>query len=88
MAADRNIGNTGTSTANTTPSNGIFPQGSQIQPNANLINWAWSKGDQHQASGNVLLADGSVQQVTVSGLRQQMQAGTNSVSNPVWNFYN
>ena len=33
---------------------------------------AWSPSKQHQGQGNVLLSDGSVQQVSSSRLRQQL----------------
>lgn len=37
----------------------------------------WTQNDLHQKSGNIGLADGSVAQVTVNGLAQQLLAGTN-----------
>jgi prepilin-type N-terminal cleavage/methylation domain-containing protein/prepilin-type processing-associated H-X9-DG protein len=89
MAFDRNIGNVGTAANNNNGSTAIFNPIAVIQQTpGNTISWAWSVSDQHQKAGNVLLADGSVQQVTVTGLRQQMQAGTNSVLQPYWNFFN
>jgi prepilin-type N-terminal cleavage/methylation domain-containing protein/prepilin-type processing-associated H-X9-DG protein len=41
--------------------------------------WAWSN-DLHQKSGNILLADGSVQQATISGLHDALATGTNSTT--------
>jgi prepilin-type N-terminal cleavage/methylation domain-containing protein/prepilin-type processing-associated H-X9-DG protein len=90
MMADRNIGNTGTAANNNNPSTAYFGgAAAQIQPlGAGNINWAWTANEMHQKQGNMLLADGSVQQGSVSGLRQQMLAGTNSVVQPYWNFMN
>jgi hypothetical protein len=48
--------------------------------------WAWTANDLHQKSGNLALADGSVQSATISGLHTYLQAGTNSVPAPVFNF--
>jgi prepilin-type N-terminal cleavage/methylation domain-containing protein/prepilin-type processing-associated H-X9-DG protein len=89
MSADRNIGNTGTANTSTAPSTQIFDGTAALpqQSPASTISWAWSATDMHQKQGNVLLADGSVQQVSVSGLRQQMSASTNSVLSPAWNFF-
>ena len=52
----------------------------------NAQNWAWTAGEMHQRSGNIGLADGSVQQVTIAGLHQQMMNSTNSTPNQAWNF--
>jgi prepilin-type N-terminal cleavage/methylation domain-containing protein len=48
--------------------------------------WAWTKSDFHQKSGNLLLADGSVQSVTVSALHTSMSNSTNTVPIQGWNF--
>jgi prepilin-type N-terminal cleavage/methylation domain-containing protein len=48
--------------------------------------WAWTQGDVHQKAGNLALADGSAQQVSVSGLKSALQNSTNTVLNPVFNF--
>jgi prepilin-type N-terminal cleavage/methylation domain-containing protein len=48
--------------------------------------WAWTANDLHTKSGNLALADGSVQSATISGLHVYLQAGTNSVPSPVFNF--
>jgi prepilin-type N-terminal cleavage/methylation domain-containing protein len=40
--------------------------------------WSWSQNEMHQKSGNIGLADGSVQSVTISGLHTALQNGTNS----------
>ncbi len=41
--------------------------------------WAWTQNEMHQKSGNILLADGSVQSVSISGLKTALQNSTNSV---------
>ena len=47
----------------------------------------WTQNDMHQKSGNIGLADGSVAQVTVNGLLQQLTAGTNGGPvNPSFNM--
>jgi len=48
--------------------------------------WAWTAYDLHQKTGNLLLADGSVQSTTISGLHVFMQNATNSIVGPCWNF--
>jgi prepilin-type N-terminal cleavage/methylation domain-containing protein len=48
--------------------------------------WAWTSGDLHQKAGNLALSDGSVQQVSISGLRSALQASTNTVATPAFNF--
>ncbi|HYG21933.1 MAG TPA: prepilin-type N-terminal cleavage/methylation domain-containing protein [Verrucomicrobiae bacterium] len=48
--------------------------------------WAWTQNDLHQKAGNIGLSDGSVQQVTVSGLRAALLQSTNTVTGPVFNF--
>ena len=60
---------------------------------ANNLTWAtavttvsWTQNEMHQKSGNIGLADGSVQSVTISGLHSAMQNSTNSVVSQNWNF--
>jgi prepilin-type N-terminal cleavage/methylation domain-containing protein len=50
--------------------------------------WGWSSGDLHQKVGNLGIADGSVQQVTCSGLMTSMSLGTNGgpTLTPVYNL--
>jgi prepilin-type N-terminal cleavage/methylation domain-containing protein len=50
-----------------------------------VINAAWTI-DTHNKVGNLCLADGSVQQVSISGLRTQFSNATNTVVYPVFNF--
>lgn len=46
---------------------------------------AWTQ-DTHNKVGNVALADGSVQQDSITGLRNQFLASTNTIANPVTTF--
>jgi prepilin-type processing-associated H-X9-DG protein len=48
-------------------------------------NAAWTI-DTHNKVGNIALADGSVQQLSVNGLQSTMQNGTNTVVWPVFEF--
>ena len=50
------------------------------------LQWSWTANDLHAKSGNLGLSDGSVQSATISGLHTYLQAGTNSVPTPVFNF--
>jgi prepilin-type N-terminal cleavage/methylation domain-containing protein len=50
--------------------------------------WGWSQNDLHQKAGNLGIADGSVQQVSSSGLQTSLQNATNggATANPVYNI--
>jgi prepilin-type N-terminal cleavage/methylation domain-containing protein len=48
--------------------------------------YAWTQGDFHLKTGNALIADGSVQSVTISGLHTLMSNSTNSIVIQNWNF--
>ena len=47
--------------------------------------WAWTQ-ETHTKAGNIGLADGSVQSVTVSAFHQALQNSTNTVSNQQFGF--
>jgi len=47
--------------------------------------WSWT-ADTHSKAGNIGLADGSVQSVTISGLHLALQNSTNSVVNQQFGF--
>jgi len=49
--------------------------------------WGWTANDMHQKVGNLGIADGSVQQVTCSGLQTSLQNATNggATINPIYN---
>ena len=95
LAGDCNIGNTGA--ANNSPSIARF--GSTVSASASAPEitslafsstaagaWAWTAYDLHQKTGNLLIADGSVQSTTIIGLHTFMQNATNTVQGPCWNF--
>jgi prepilin-type N-terminal cleavage/methylation domain-containing protein len=42
--------------------------------------WSWTQNEFHQKTGNIGLADGSVQSCTISGLRTYLQNSTNTVA--------
>jgi hypothetical protein len=47
--------------------------------------WSWTS-DLHQKAGNLAITDGSVSQVSISGLHTAFQNSTNTVTNPIFNF--
>jgi prepilin-type N-terminal cleavage/methylation domain-containing protein/prepilin-type processing-associated H-X9-DG protein len=48
--------------------------------------WAWTASDMHQKSGNLAMADGSVQQATISGLHTALLNSTNTSGSQAFNF--
>ena len=48
--------------------------------------WSWTQNEMHQKSGNIGLADGSVQSPSIAGLHTLMQNSTNTVQNQRWNY--
>ncbi|HXI71260.1 MAG TPA: prepilin-type N-terminal cleavage/methylation domain-containing protein [Verrucomicrobiae bacterium] len=100
MSGDLNIGNqantaanapasyafTTTSAAPTTSANPIAAVYNTTASGQAINAWAWTQNDFHQKSGNLGLADGSVQSATISGLHTYLQNATNSVANPAFNF--
>ena len=47
--------------------------------------WSWTSAN-HSKAGNLAITDGSVAQVSISGLHTALQNSTNSISNPALNF--
>jgi prepilin-type N-terminal cleavage/methylation domain-containing protein len=98
MGGDCNIGNQsntanqaaasyrfGTTTTGTISIGTAYPAIIAASFGAAAGNWAWT-ADLHQKSGNLLIADGSVQSATINGLHGYMNNATNVFSNPAWNF--
>jgi len=91
LTGDRNIGTTGgnVSGAAALKINGTnsisYTASGGSQVTAPL--WGWTANDMHQKVGNLGIADGSVQQVTCSGLQTSLQNATNGGANinPVYN---
>ena len=93
MGGDCNIGNTGTSgNAASTARFGATVSATLSAPEITAVAfgtgvaWAWTANDLHQKTGNLLIADGSVQSATISGLHTFMENATNTVQGPCWNF--
>ena len=90
LSGDRNIGtvavNTTVAALKTNTSTGLGLGQAALYNNSS----SWTQNDLHQKAGNLGIADGSVAQVTVSGLQQQLQNATNgaSVTVPLYNFPN
>jgi prepilin-type N-terminal cleavage/methylation domain-containing protein len=82
LDGDRNIGTVATANipASNTNTLGLAWDGS--------LWWAWSAVDMHLRVGNVGMADGSAQQLTVAGLQTALGTATNGASStsPWYNF--
>ncbi len=99
MIGDCNIGNV--NTANNGPASyrfgesaanpiGALPPNQQLLPAAwsstGATAWAWTANDLHQKSGNLGMADGSCQSVSISGLHTYLSNSTNTVPTPEFCF--
>ena len=80
LMGDYNIGSTTGTTAATT--NGFGPQTTWNGTLTGANDWGWTALTGHLKAGNAAITDGSVQQLTVSGLQQQMLAATNGLPPP------
>ena len=82
LVGDRNIGNVIGGKVSDTASFGILPADAMNMQNAaysqvtgtlgarlKTLPWAWTDGDLHQDSGNLGMADGSVNQASLNGLK-------------------
>jgi prepilin-type N-terminal cleavage/methylation domain-containing protein len=75
--------------ANTTTAGGgpsFGPSFTAAAPTSGTGGWSWTANDLHQKTGNLLIADGSVQSTTENSLHSYMQNATNTVQYPAWNF--
>ena len=92
MTGDASIGNglagNGGATARfASASTGTHYQRWTIVLATGATGWAWSANDMHQKAGNILVTDGSVQQLTVTTLKEALKLGTNNtVRQPFFNF--
>jgi prepilin-type N-terminal cleavage/methylation domain-containing protein len=88
LTGDRNIGATSTTgvPAISTNINGYASGKSEWVSGTPY--WAWTAVDLHQKAGNIGLADGSAQQVTISGLQSALVNATNGApsATPCYNF--
>jgi prepilin-type N-terminal cleavage/methylation domain-containing protein len=91
LTGDRNIGTTGNNVSGSPALkiNGTNSYAYTAQTGAQVSSplWGWTANDMHQKVGNLGIADGSVQQVTCSGLQTSLQNATNggATINPVYN---
>jgi prepilin-type N-terminal cleavage/methylation domain-containing protein len=88
LDGDRNIGIAATQNSPATTSNSIATPSTFLWPPTAGSWWAWTAVDMHLRVGNIGMADGSAQQVTVAGLQTALGAATNgaSTSAPYYNF--
>jgi prepilin-type N-terminal cleavage/methylation domain-containing protein len=85
MTGDRNIGTSGTlgtaaTQVNVNMAGGATGANSYVLQSANMastLSWAWSANDLHLKVGNLGYADGSVAEVSVSGLQSSLILATN-----------
>ena len=88
LFGDMNIGSQGT-TGSGTPAVSRYQSAQTITQTAVSLNtgsWAWTI-DTHNKVGNIALSDGSVQQLSITGLKQSMQNATNTIVQPVIEFF-
>ena len=88
LYGDMNIGAQG-ATGSGNPAATRYTTAQQIVPNSVSLNtgsWAWTI-DTHNKVGNIALSDGSVQQLSITGLKQSMQNATNTVVEPAIEFF-
>ncbi|MGA2868604.1 MAG: prepilin-type N-terminal cleavage/methylation domain-containing protein [Verrucomicrobiota bacterium] len=80
LMGDYNIGSTTGTTAAVT--NNFGGQTTWNGTLANANDWGWTSLTGHLKAGNAAITDGSVQQLTVSGLQQEMLSATNGLPAP------
>ena len=91
LLGDDNIGQGVLNPPGPAPTTTRFEAAQVLQATAGTFNIAgataaaWTT-DTHNKVGNICLADGSVQQNSITGLRNQLQNSTNTVVYPVSNF--
>jgi prepilin-type N-terminal cleavage/methylation domain-containing protein len=87
LDGDRNIGTIGTANTPAVTTNSTVKSANQWTGDSSK-SWAWDSVSLHLKNGNLGLADGSVQQVTIAGLQQALTAATNNEPNlsPYYNF--
>jgi len=98
LSGDDNVGPTTGTPSSATPApqayfsmttiSGPKSCGTLAQAASTAGGWAWSQSDFHQKVGNLLMADGSVQQLNVQNFHTALQNGTNTVATPSFNFGN
>lgn len=93
LNGDRNIGGNPPTTQIAAPESGQAASGTNDSASATDAEWtgriwAWTANDMHLKAGNIGLADGSVSQVSESGLWQALLSSTNGAptATPYYNF--
>jgi prepilin-type N-terminal cleavage/methylation domain-containing protein len=88
LDGDRNIGTTTTTGIPAGAINLTSANASSIEQYVTGNDWSWSASDIHLKAGNVGLADGSAQQLTISGLQAALLNATNGIptAKPYYNF--
>jgi prepilin-type N-terminal cleavage/methylation domain-containing protein len=87
--ASYRFGNSSSTTPTSNPGAALLANAitaASFSPPTAAGNWGWTANDLHQKTGNLLIADGSVQSATVSGLKNYLQNATNTVTGPVIDF--
>jgi prepilin-type N-terminal cleavage/methylation domain-containing protein/prepilin-type processing-associated H-X9-DG protein len=93
LIGDRNIGNVINGKTSDTADYGVLPADSMNMMNRAYVNttgvlganqkplpWAWTDSDIHQDSGNLGMADGSVQQASLNGLKLAITDTINGIT--------
>ncbi len=90
LDGDRNVGTVNISTIGPSAAGVVYTGGNQWSVNMANKAWAWTANDMHLKSGNIGMADGSVNQTTPSTFWAALINATNGVStiNPWYNFPN
>jgi len=88
MIGDRNIGTVGQQNLPATVTNTVAASATFNWPPSAGIWWAWTAVDLHLRVGNVGMADGSAQQLTIGGLQTALATATNGAATtaPWYNF--
>jgi prepilin-type N-terminal cleavage/methylation domain-containing protein len=83
---DRNLSSVGVTANQPAAATSMMPSGGNppacekaFYYNTAAANWSWTAQDLHLGAGNLGLTDGSVSQVTVSGMRQALILATNGL---------
>jgi len=89
LMGDRNIGTVGTQGVPAPITNALVNATTTFKwPPAAGLYWAWTANDVHLKVGNIGMADGSAQQLTIVGLQTALVNATNDspVGTPWYNF--
>jgi prepilin-type N-terminal cleavage/methylation domain-containing protein len=90
LSGDRNIGTVGTQNTPSATTNVTSSYALAKWTSSSASYWAWDAPSLHQKAGNLGLADGSAQQVTISALQASLINATNGAptQNPAYNLPN